>query len=210
MPELAPGLRYVPDYLDVAGQAALLADIRAKLAMAPLFTPTMPRSGKPLSVRMSNFGPLGWVTDRDGGYRYEARHPQTGAPWPPIPALALCAWGDLAPGVPEPEACLVNYYGEGARMGLHQDRDEADLDAPVVSLSLGDACLFRYGGETRNAPTRSLRLRSGDAIVIGGASRLIFHGVDRILPGTSTLLAEGGRFNLTLRRVSAPQRLCGG
>jgi alkylated DNA repair protein (DNA oxidative demethylase) len=204
MPELAPGLVYVPDYFDAAEQAALVADVHAALRDAPLFTPRMPGNGNPFSVRMSNCGPLGWMSDRDGGYRYQATHPQTGAPWPAIPALALRAWGDLAPDAPAPEACLVNYYGEGARMGLHQDRDEADLSAPVVSLSLGDACLFRFGGERRKDATRSLRLRSGDAVVIGGASRLIFHGVDRIMSGTSTLLSEGGRFNLTLRRVSVP------
>jgi alkylated DNA repair protein (DNA oxidative demethylase) len=202
MVELAPGLFYAPDYFSAVEQQALVADVHAGLCAAPLFTPRMPKSGKAFSVRMSNCGPLGWVSDRERGYRYQATHPETGAPWPGIPALALRAWRDLAPQAPAPEACLVNYYGPDARMGLHQDRDEADLAAPVVSLSLGDACLFRYGGEARNAPTRSLRLRSGDAIVIGGASRLIFHGVDRITAGSSTLLPEGGRFNLTLRRVS--------
>ena len=129
-------------------------------------------------------------------------HPETGRPWPPIPALALRAWRDLAAYALPPEACLVNLYDAGARMGLHQDRDEADFEAPVVSLSLGDTALFRWGGTERRGPTRSIRLASGDAIVLGGAARLAFHGIDRVIGGSSTLLADGGRINLTLRRVT--------
>jgi DNA oxidative demethylase len=161
----------------------------------------MPRTGKAFSVRMTNCGPLGWVADQ-AGYRYQPRHPVSGAPWPPIPELLLAAWSALAPDAPPPQACLVNVYDAAARMGLHQDRDEDDLAAPVVSLSLGDSCLFRVGGVERKAPTRSFRLHSGDAIVIGGASRLAFHGVDKLYPGTSTLLAGGGRINVTMRRVT--------
>lgn len=192
----------MPGFLDRGRQVALLAAMREVLRAAPLFSPTMPRTGKKLSVAMSNCGPLGWVSDRDGGYRYQARHPVTGAPWPDIPQIAQDAWQALAEHRDPPQACLVNFYAAGARMALHQDRDEADFTAPVVSLSLGDSCLFRFGGIERNDPTQSLKLHSGDALVIGGASRLVFHGVDRILPGSSTLLAEGGRFNLTLRRVT--------
>jgi DNA oxidative demethylase len=200
--ELAPGLSYVPGFLDRSEQEALLADVRVALAMAPLYRPTMPRSGAPFSVQMSNCGPLGWVSDRDG-YRYADAHPVTRAPWPRIPGLACAAWWALADYPRTPEACLINYYEPGARMGLHQDRDELSLTAPVVSLSLGDTCLFRYGGTERRGPTQSIRLESGDALVLSGASRLAFHGVDRIVRGSSTLLEEGGRFNLTLRRVSA-------
>jgi alkylated DNA repair protein (DNA oxidative demethylase) len=163
----------------------------------------MPRSGKPFSVRMTNCGPLGWVSDASG-YRYQPTHPDTGRPWPPMPDLALRAWRALAGYPAPPEACLINVYAPTARMGLHQDRDEQDFAAPVVSLSLGDTCLFRVGGTSRGDPTRSFRLASGDAIVLGGPGRLAFHGVDRIVPGTSTLLAEGGRINLTLRRVGVP------
>jgi alkylated DNA repair protein (DNA oxidative demethylase) len=197
------GLRLIPDYLTREDQQRLLAALREILQEAPLYRPQMPRSGKPLSVRMSNCGPLGWITDQKG-YRYEPRHPETGRPWPAIPDLVLRAWRDLSGDERPPEACLINYYSADARMGLHQDRDEKDFSAPVVSLSLGDTCLFRVGGSRRGAATRSFRLASGDAIVLGGRARLAFHGVDRIMPGTSTLLAEGGRFNLTLRRVSAP------
>jgi alkylated DNA repair protein (DNA oxidative demethylase) len=197
-----PGLRLVPGYLDRAAQARLADEVAAVLARAPAYVPRMPRSGRPLSVRMSNCGPLGWVTD-EAGYRYQPHHPETGEPWPPIPETALAAWRELAGYPHPPEACLVNLYGPAARMGLHQDRDEADFAAPVVSLSLGDSCLFRVGGARRGDPTRTLRLASGDALVLGGAARLAFHGVDRIVPGSSTLLAEGGRINLTLRRVTA-------
>jgi alkylated DNA repair protein (DNA oxidative demethylase) len=202
---LAPGVILIPGYLDRAAQGALLAGIRAVIAAAPLYVPRMPRSGKPMSVRMTNCGPLGWVTDAARGYRYQATHPETGAPWPAMPAAIVKAWHDLAGYPHAPEACLVNVYEPTARMGLHQDKDEQDLAAPVVSLSLGDTALFRVGGLTRSAPTQSVRLASGDAVVLGGQGRLAFHGVDRIMPGTSTLLGEGGRINLTLRRVTPPK-----
>jgi|SRR6185369_14203036 len=191
-----------PNYLDRGQQEALLADIARVIAQAPLYTPHVP-SGAPMSVRMTNCGALGWITDARG-YRYEPAHPVTGNPWPPIPDALLQAWRDLAPDAPPPEACLVNYYGPDARMGLHQDRDEEDFSAPVVSISLGDTCIFRVGGTTRKAPTTSFRLASGDAMILAGAQRLAFHGVDRIIPGSSTLLPDGGRINLTLRRVTRP------
>lgn len=199
--EIAPGVQWYREALDRAAQAALLADVRAVIAAAPLFTPVMPRTGKPFSVRMTNCGPLGWISDA-AGYRYQPFHPQTRAPWPPLPPALARLW-EACVGFPAPpEACLVNYYSPDARMGLHQDRDEADLTAPVLSVSLGDTALFRVGGETRAGPTRSVRLASGDVVVLGGAGRLAFHGIDRILAGTSSLLTEGGRFNLTLRRVT--------
>jgi alkylated DNA repair protein (DNA oxidative demethylase) len=197
------GLRIVPGYLDRAAQAAMRDVLQDVVARAPLYTPRMPKTGKPMSVRMSNCGPLGWVTD-EAGYRYQATHPETGEPWPAMPAALIDAWRELAGYAAAPEACLINFYGPDAKMGLHQDRDEQDFDAPVVSLSLGDTCLFRVGGCKRSDPTRSVRLASGDAVVLGGAARLAFHGVDRIMPGTSTLLPEGGRINLTMRRVTRP------
>jgi alkylated DNA repair protein (DNA oxidative demethylase) len=200
MIELAPGLLYSPGFFDRAAQEALVADLRAVVREAPLFVPRMPRTGNAFSVRMTNCGTLGWVSDEARGYRYQGEHPATGRPWPAIPPLALRAWA--AGGCSAvPQACLLNFYDAAARMGLHQDSDEQALDAPVVSISLGDTCLFRHGGAKRNDPTRSLRLHSGDVLIIGGASRLCFHGVDRIYSGTSTLLAEAGRINLTLRRV---------
>jgi DNA oxidative demethylase len=197
------GLRIVPGYLNRAAQSVLRDALQAVFARAPLYTPRMPKTGKPMSVRMTNCGPLGWVTD-ERGYRYQATHPETGEPWPPMPEMLLDAWRALAGYGAAPEACLVNVYGPDAKMGLHQDRDEQDFDAPVVSLSLGDTCLFRIGGTKRSDPTQSMRLASGDAVVLGGEARLAFHGVDRIMPGTSTLLPEGGRINLTMRRVTRP------
>lgn len=201
---IAPGITLTPGYLDRAAQDEVLAAVRAVIAAAPLYVPRMPRSGKPMSVTMTNCGSLGWVTDAERGYRYQTTHPVTGAPWPPIPEIILKAWRELV-GYPHlPQACLINFYGADARLGLHQDKDEQVFSAPVVSLSLGDTGLFRVGGLKRSDPTRSLRLASGDAVVLGGAGRLAFHGVDRITPGTSTLLPEGGRINLTLRRVTVP------
>jgi alkylated DNA repair protein (DNA oxidative demethylase) len=195
------GLRLYPGYLDRNAQEAMLAALRAVMRAAPIYTPRMPKSGKPMSVRMTNCGALGWVTDQHG-YRYQPHHPDTGAAWPPIPDIVLAAWQTLARYPHPPQACLINVYGPEARMGLHQDRDEEDFAAPVVSLSLGDTCLFRIGGHQRSDPTRSLKLASGDALVLGGEARLAFHGVDRIMPSTSTLLPEGGRINVTLRRVT--------
>jgi len=197
----AGGLRLSPGYLDRDGQAELLAAVRGILEDAPLFVSRMPGSGRPFTVRMSNCGPLGWVSD-EGGYRYQPLHPDTERPWPPIPSALLAIWHALARYPDAPEACLINFYGPSAKMGLHQDRDETDFEAPVVSISLGDSCLFRIGGVTRKEPTRSIRLGSGDVVILGGAARLAFHGVDRIYPGTSGLLPEGGRINLTLRRVT--------
>lgn len=204
MKTLPDGFRHLPDYLDLPEQRALVEDIRAVVQAAPLYTPEMPRTGKPMSVRMTNCGALGWVTDREQGYRYQSTHPATGRPWPPIPNRLMAIWHAVSGAGVEPEACLVNFYDDTARMGLHQDRDEQELSAPVVSVSLGDTCLFRIGGTARNDPTQSFRLNSGDVVVLGGQSRLAFHGVDRIYPGTSPLLKSGGRINLTLRRVTLP------
>jgi len=204
MTTISPGVTLAPGYLDRPAQENLLAALRAVLAAAPLYVPRMPKTAKPMSVHMSNCGLLGWVTDQ-AGYRYQATHPETGMPWPPMPDTLCATWRELSGYPHPPEACLINFYSSDARMGLHQDRDEQDFSAPVVSLSLGDTCLFRLGGTSRRDPTRAFRLASGDALVLGGEARLAFHGVDRILPGTSTLLPEGGRINLTLRRVTTPK-----
>jgi alkylated DNA repair protein (DNA oxidative demethylase) len=200
---LAPGLIYYPDYLDRPAQERLLESLREITKAAPLYTPRMPRTGKPFSVRMTNCGPLGWVSDVDG-YRYQPAHPETGEPWPLMPDQVLRAWEELSRYPHPPDACLINFYEPTARMGLHQDKDEEDFAAPVVSLSLGDTALFRYGGLERKDPTKSIRLRSGDAIVFGGPARLIYHGIDRLTAGSSDLLPQGGRLNLTLRKVEKP------
>jgi DNA oxidative demethylase len=202
-PSAATGLRLVPGFFDRKQQEELVVVLREAVRQAPLFTPVMPGTGKPFSVRMTNCGPLGWVSD-GRGYRYQSMHPLTGKSWPPIPEILARAWAELADYPDPPQACLVNYYGPAARMGMHQDRDEEDFAAPVVSVSLGATGRFRIGGTVRSAPTRSFPLASGDVLVLSGTSRLAFHGIDRIMAGTSTLLPDGGRINLTLRRVSGP------
>lgn len=198
------GFRHFPGYLDRAAQTVLLDAVRCAVADAPLYVPEMPRSGKPLSVAMTNLGPLGWLTDKAGGYRYQATHPVTGQPWPPMPVQLVALWRAITTYPALPEACLVNYYGPDARLGSHRDADEADTQAPVLSVSLGDDAVFHIGGLKRADAKVRIVLRSGDVVLLGGDARHAYHGVDRIVPGTSDLLAEGGRFNLTLRRVTVP------
>lgn len=200
--EIGPGISLWREALDRAAQQSLVADILARAEQAPFYKPRMPKSGKPFSVEETNFGPLGWVSD-ESGYRYAKTHPVTGAPWPSIPQALLDIWNDTTRYGAPPECCLVNLYRGGARMGLHQDRDEQALDAPVLSVSLGDEALFRIGGTSRRDPTKSLRLKSGDVLTFGGPARLAYHGIDRVLEGSSDLIPGGGRINLTLRRVMA-------
>ena len=199
---LPEGIRHYPMCLNLGEQTALLDDIRAIVANAPLYVPRMPKTGKPMSVRMTNCGPLGWVTDKENGYRYQPVHPATGASWPQMPEKLLSLWETYGDYPHPPEACLINFYEPGAKMGLHQDKDEENLHAPVLSISLGDTCLFRIGSTARGGPTQSVKLMSGDLIVLGGKGRLCYHGVDRIYADTSPLLKNGGRINLTLRRVT--------
>lgn len=199
--DLAEGFALLPARLDAAAQAALLAEVLAGIEAAPLYRPVTP-GGKPMSVEMTGFGPLGWTTDA-AGYRYEPHHPVTGRPWPPIPPMLLDLWAELADPATPPDACLVNLYREGAKMGLHQDRDETDFSFPVLSVSLGDTAIFRIGGTSRGGPTRSVRLASGDVCLLAGPARLAFHGIDRVLAGSSRLIPGGGRINLTLRRAAA-------
>jgi alkylated DNA repair protein (DNA oxidative demethylase) len=194
------GFRFYPEHFDRVAQVALVETVRALVRDAPFYTPHVP-SGAAMSVQQTSFGPLGWITDR-AGYRYEPRHPVTGRPWPAMPDALASLWTELADFPAPAESCLVNLYRASAKMGLHVDADEAARDAPVVSVSLGDTALFRIGGAKRSDPTRSLRLSSGDVVVLAGASRRAYHGIDRIYPGTSRLIDGGGRINLTLRRVS--------
>lgn len=197
--------RHLPNALDAQTQKALAAEIVNIMIKAPPFRPRMPRTGKPFSVEMTNCGSLGWMSDAAGGYRYQATHPVTGLPWPPIPAILLTLWCELANYASEPEACLINFYSDGAKMGSHQDRDEADFSAPVLSVSLGDDAVFHVGGKLRSDPRERITLRSGDVVVLEGESRMAFHGIDRVKPDTSRLLPAGGRINLTLRRVTLPR-----
>ena len=186
-------------YLDPPAQAALIAALRPVLKAAPPFTPETP-AGRKMSVRMTSAGRLGWISDRKG-YRYAPQHP-SGVDWPPIPNEILEIWHRVTGLGRDPDCCLINYYGEGARMGLHQDKDEADFSFPVVSVSLGDDGLFRIGNPTRGGRTETVWLNSGDVVVMGGPARLTYHGVDRIRFKSSRLLPRGGRLNLTMRVVT--------
>lgn len=202
-PVAAPaGFRLWPGRLSPAEQADLTEEVLALAQGAPFMRQVTP-GGRPMSVEMTGLGPLGWITDA-AGYRYSPVHPGRRRPWPPIPRTLLDLWAELAdPGTP-PDACLVNLYRGDARMGLHQDRDEADFRFPVLSVSLGDTAIFRIGGAGRRAPTATVRLASGDVCMLSGEARLAFHGIDRILGGSSRLVPGGGRINLTLRRAAAP------
>ena len=197
------GFDYFPNYYSRLEQEDLLNDIRHIVKEAPLITPIMPKTGKEMSVRQTNCGELGWVTDKEQGYRYQKNHPITGKAWPDIPPSLQNLWQKLS-GFPQPaEACLINFYAPQARMGMHQDKDEIELNAPVISISLGDSCLFRIGTTEKQGKTHSIRLNSGDVIMFGGKARLAYHGVDKIYPNTSTLLKVPHRVNLTLRRISS-------
>jgi alkylated DNA repair protein (DNA oxidative demethylase) len=195
-----PGFRLLPGRLDETAQRRLTDEVMALITQAPTYRPMTP-SGKAMSVAMTNLGDLGWITDA-AGYRYEPAHPVTGRPWPPIPALLTQLWAALCDPTVPPDCCLVNLYDAASKMGLHRDADEADFSFPVLSLSLGDTALFRLGGLRRSDPTGQIRLASGDVVVLGGEARRAYHGVDRIIPGSSQLIAGGGRINLTLRRAA--------
>jgi DNA oxidative demethylase len=203
---IAPGVHYWPGNLDLAGQHALVDEVFRLAEAAPFYRAAMPGSGRPLSVQMTNFGPLGWYTDASGGYRYEPRHPLLRTPWPEIPPTLLAIWADMTGYPAAPDACLVNLYRADARMGLHRDQDEQALDAPVVSVSLGDSALFRFGPARSGPSTQKLALKSGDVLVFGGPARLMFHGIDRVHAGTSSVVPGGGRINLTLRKVTSGKK----
>ena len=200
------GFEHHKAYLNLRQQKALLAQIVKIIQTAPLYTPTMPKSGRPFSVLETNCGPLGWVSDKDG-YRYQSHHPQTGVPWPAMPASFIKIWRQLSSYEDDPQAGLINYYNETAKMGLHQDKDEQNFAAPVISVSLGHSAKFRLGGLKRRDKTRAIEVHSGDVIVMSGKARLRYHGIDRIFKNSSNLLSEHtdlppGRINITLRRVT--------
>lgn len=181
---------------------ALIAGIESVAACAP-FRRLMTPGGKPMSAAMTNCGAVGWVSDRRG-YRYEACDPQTGKPWPDMPegfqalageAARLAGFDDF-----NPDACLINRYEPGTRMSLHQDRDEADLSQPIVSVSLGLEAVFLWGGMARTDPAQKVILRHGDVVVFGAESRLRFHGIAPLKPGQYPGVGAC-RYNLTFRRA---------
>ncbi len=192
--------------LSAAEQLAILDDVAAVIEEAPPFRPQMPAGPYKINT-LTNCGPLGWMSDKRG-YRYEATHPQTGKPWPQIPSAVLAVAKQAAADTGyafEPDACLVNIYAADGRLSLHRDYDEADFAWPIVSLSFGNDADFQLGGPARSGPTTTFTLNSGDVFVLAGPSRLRYHGVKHIRPGTSPIthkaLPEGGRINLTLRRA---------
>ena len=192
---MSDGFKIIPEYLSPAAQAELVKTLREIVGQAPFFRPVMPGTGQPFSVRMSNAGPLGWVSDKSG-YRYQPTHPDTGLAWPRIPASVLAAWDELTGYPAPPECCLINLYrGENAKMGLHRDADEETFDAPVLSLSLGDSATFRLGGATRRGPTKAMTLHSGTALVLGG----------EVAPGLSRHLEGDGRHEPSLERRRTDQ-----
>jgi DNA oxidative demethylase len=182
-----------------ADLVAALRDIEAQAPFRRMVTP----GGHQMSVAMTNCGSFGWVTDRTG-YRYDPNDPDTGTPWPPMPASFRVLAGQAAAEAGfdgfAPEACLINRYVPGARMSLHQDRDELDLGAPIVSVSLGLPATFLFGGLKRSDKTRRFRLEHGDVVVWGGPARLIFHGVAPLADGEHVLMGRQ-RINLTFRKA---------
>jgi alkylated DNA repair protein (DNA oxidative demethylase) len=185
-----------------AAVSELLADVAGVAAAAP-FRHLVTPGGYTMSVAMTNCGRVGWVSDRRG-YRYDPVDPDTGAPWPPLPAsfldLAVRAAGEGGFPAYNPDACLINRYAAGAKLGLHQDRDENDQWAPIVSVSLGLPAVFLWGGKRRGDPIRRLRLESGDVVVWGGPARFVYHGVAPLKAGRDPLTGDV-RINLTFRKV---------
>ena len=193
------GVEIYREFLNSADQMAVIQALGIVAQKAPFLQPVTPW-GRPMSVHMTSAGSFGWVSGPKG-YAYSRTHP-AGPDWPAVPAKILEIWAKVSGSLRLPECCLVNFYGQGARMGMHQDRDEADFGEPVVSLSLGDEGLFRVGNLTRGGKTASTWLRSGDVVVMGGRARLLYHGIDRIRFGSSSLLPKHGRINVTLRVVT--------
>jgi len=186
-----------------AAEAPLLVQQVARVAEAAAFRHLVTPGGFTMSVAMTNCGRVGWVSDKTG-YRYDAVDPHTGLPWPAMPDafLDIAARAAAEAGFPryDPDACLINRYIAGAKLSLHQDRDEKDPHAPIVSVSLGLPAVFLWGGKRRADPVRRLPLESGDIVVWGGPARFVYHGVSPLKDGQHPLTGAA-RINLTFRKV---------
>jgi alkylated DNA repair protein (DNA oxidative demethylase) len=186
-----------------ATQSGLLVQQAERVASASPFRRMVTPGGRTMSVAMTNCGRVGWVSDRRG-YRYDPLDPQTSAPWPVVPEsfLELAVGAAAAGGFMnyDPDACLINRYEAGARLGLHQDRDEDDQWAPIVSVSLGLPAVFLWGGKKRSDPVRRMAVENGDVVVWGGPARFVYHGVAPLKPGDHPLTGST-RINLTFRKV---------
>lgn len=195
---LIPGMILLPGAAgdDLLGAALEIADLAPPRRM-------MTPMGKPMSAALTNCGALGWVSD-ETGYRYSPLDPESGLPWPAMPAMLgdFAAQIAAAAGFAEfaPDACLVNLYEPGTKMGLHQDRDERDFAQPIVSVSFGASAVFRVGGLKRRDPSTTITLHHGDVIVFGGPARRVHHGIDRIHAGQHERLGAK-RLNLTFRKA---------
>lgn len=201
--DLGDGLYHWPGFCSPQEVKLLIDTATAICTEAPLRQPSMP-SGVPLSVQVTNAGPLGWWSDAPKGYRYVEKHPTTGRPWPAIPPamLALCDAALTGVGLPTMriDSMLINYYKESANLGLHVDRSEDDQEAPIVSFSVGADAIFMMGGPDRRDKTKEIVLSTGDLLVQGGESRRYFHGIKKLLP-TLTSPLKAGRLNFTFRKV---------
>ena len=200
---LPKGVRHMPAYLSRSVQEALVEEVRSIVQQAPLFVPAMPRTGKQMSVRMTNCGSLGWVSSVTG-YRYDAVDPDNGNRWPRLPRAFLRLAKDAAARAGfagfVPDACLVNRYEPGARLTLHRDRNERDFEAPIVSVSLGLPATFLFGGLARSDRPLRVQLHHGDTVVWGGPARLRYHGVAALKAGEHDRMGAQ-RINLTLRKA---------
>lgn len=195
---------HLQKFISIEEQKNIVSQLRGTIKTNPLYVPQTP-SGKSYSIQMTNFGSLGWLPN----YTYGDRHPVTDQPWPAIPDSIIelvdrLKRKDHISHEFQPQAMLLNVYKPDSKLGLHQDKDELNKEAPIVSLSFGESATFLLGGMKRQDPTREIRLESGDAFILANENRMRFHGVKCILPNTAPadLMKKTVRINLTLRQVN--------
>lgn len=194
--QIKEGLNYFPDYLKKPLINDIICNLRNLAKESPFFIPKMPKTNKSFSVKITNMGNVGWVSDKEG-YRYQDFHPITKKSWSKIPSNITNIWQELINANTKPDCCLVNCYDKNAKMGLHIDNDEKDFSYPVLSISIGASALFRFGGLKRSDKTQSIKLNNGDIIILSGKSRLIYHGIDKIYPNDKF----NYRINITMRKI---------